>query len=181
MELHTPRLYLRKANPTDDVEIFAYRSDPKTFCYLSLMPQSVAEVREFIAATAQNCNTPGTWYQLAMVLKSEMRVIGDIGIHFLDNPLENKQVEIGYVLHPQYRRNGLAFEALVAVIDFVFISLEKHRIVASIDPENLASIKLIEKLGFRREGFFVESSWFHGQWVDDLRFAILAREWKEKK
>ncbi len=59
-------------------------------------------------------------------------------------------------------------------------SINKHRIIASIDPINIASIKLIERLGFRKEAHFIESLFFHGQWVDDLIYALLEKEWIEK-
>jgi RimJ/RimL family protein N-acetyltransferase len=107
-------------------------------------------------------------------------LIGDIGIHFLETDSENKQVEIGYTLDKEFRGNGYATEALTMIIDYLINSLSKHRIIASIDPLNVDSIKLVERLGFRKEAHFVESLFFHGKWVDDLVYALLAREWKHK-
>jgi len=87
-------------------------------------------------------------------------------------------VEIGYTLDKEFRGKGYATEALKIVIDHLINSLCKHRIIASIDPANLDSIRLVERLGFRKEAHFVESLFFHGKWVDDLVYAILAKEWK---
>ena len=93
---------------------------------------------------------------------------------------ENKQVEIGYTLDRNFRGNGYATEALSVIIDYLFNTLNKHRITASVDPTNAASIKLIERLGFRKEAHFIEGLFFQGKWVDNLVYAMLAREWKKK-
>jgi RimJ/RimL family protein N-acetyltransferase len=105
-------------------------------------------------------------------------VIGDVGIHFLGP--ENNQVEIGYTLDKRYRGHGYMTEALSEIIDYLVHSLNKHRIIASIDPINLDSMRLVERLGFRKEAHFKESLFFHGKWVDDVIYAILAKEWKEE-
>ena len=75
---------------------------------------------------------------------------------------------------------GYAQEALTGVISFLFNDLNKHRITASVDPDNLASIKMVKKLGFRKEAHFKESLNIDGTWVDDVIFAILNREWKAR-
>ena len=63
----------------------------------------------------------------------------------------------------------------------LIFDLKKHRITASIDPRNTSSIRLIERLGFRKEAHFKQSLFFHGEWVDDLIYAMLAEEWKTKR
>jgi len=60
-------------------------------------------------------------------------------------------------------------------------TLKKHRIVTSIDPLNINSIKLVERLGFRKEAHFIESIYSNGKWVDDVVFALLSREWEKTK
>lgn len=178
MEFKTERLYIRPVRIEDKESMFRYRSDLGTNKYLSLIPQSVEDVALFIEKTSPEINVPGTWFQFVIVEQSSNLLIGDIGIHFLDTDLENKQVEIGYTLDKEFRGKGYATEALKIVIDHLINSLCKHRIIASIDPANLDSIRLVERLGFRKEAHFVESLFFHGKWVDDLVYAILAKEWK---
>lgn len=99
----------------------------------------------------------------------------------LDSDSENRQVELGYTLHKDFRGMGYATEALSAIIDHLIFDLKKHRITASIDPRNMSSIRLIERLGFRKEAHFKQSLFFHGEWVDDLIYAMLAEEWKTQK
>jgi RimJ/RimL family protein N-acetyltransferase len=78
-------------------------------------------------------------------------------------------------------KKGYATEALTKIVDYLLNDLNKHRIIASIDPANSDSIRLIERLGFRKEAHFIKSLFFRGEWVDDLIYAILAHEWKNKR
>ena len=178
MNCKTPRLHIRPVSMDDKESIFHYRSDSDTNKYLNLIPNSVDDIAEFIARTHPTFNVPGTWFQVVMIERSTDQLIGDIGIHFLDSDPESKQVEIGYTLNKDFQGKGYATEALTAVIDFLFHTLDKHRIAASIDPNNFSSIRLVERLGFRKEAHFIESLFFHGKWVDDIIYAILAKEWQ---
>lgn len=180
MKLSTERLNIRPACIEDKESIFRYRSDSETNKYLSLIPKTVEDIAAFINKASLEIDVPGTWFQLVITERATDCLIGDVGIHFLDSNSENKQVEIGYTLDKEFRGKGYATEALTEIIDFLINSLKKCRIVASIDPTNLNSIRLIERLGFRKEAHFIESSFFQGRWVDDLIYAILAREWKAK-
>jgi len=180
MKLQTNRLHLRPVNLNDKEAMFVYRSDPETNRFLSLVPQSIDDVADFIGKTSKEFDIVSTWFQLVIIESESNTLIGDIGIHFLETEPENKQVEIGYTLNKSYRGLGFATEALTEVINQLFLTLNKHRIIASIDPTNTASIRLIERLGFRKEAHFVKSLYFQGQWVDDVVYAILAEEWKKQ-
>jgi len=90
---------------------------------------------------------------------------------------DNQQVEIGCTLNKNYQSQGYATEALYKVIDYLFNDLKKHRIIASVDPNNIKSIRLVEGLGFRKEAYFVESLYLNEKWSDDIVFALLRREW----
>ena len=114
-------------------------------------------------------------FQVAIVLVDENRLIGDMGISFTNH--NNMQTEIGCTLHKDYQKKGYATEALKAMVDYLFGTLDKHRIIASVDPRNTASIRLIERLGFRKEAHFKESYYLRGNWVDDMIYAKLKTEW----
>lgn len=181
MKFETNRLHIRPVQAADSHSLFTYRSKPETNRFQGLVPQSVDDLADFIAKTVDKINLPGTWFQLVLIEKASGSLIGDIGIHFLETDAENRQVEIGYTLHQNYRGQGYASEALSRIIDFLVNDLDKHRIIASIDPANTDSIRLMERLGFRKEAHFVKSLFFHGQWVDDLIYATLASEWKSRR
>ncbi|WP_319479243.1 GNAT family protein [uncultured Draconibacterium sp.] len=174
MQLNTKRLVLRPLTINDKHSLLAYRSDAEANKYQGWIPKTLDDVEIFFGKLSAECNVPDTWFQLAVVEKNNNELIGDIGIHFIDE----QQVEIGYTIAKQHQGLGFATEASKAVIDYLFGALKKHRITASIDPENIASVALLEKLGFRKEAHLKESLLINGQWVDDVIYALLAKEWK---
>lgn len=89
--------------------------------------------------------------------------------------------EIGYTFARAYQRSGLATEATRAALDFAFDSLRLNRIIATMDCRNSASIALTERLGMRREGHFIQNSWFKGEWCDEYLYALLRKEWMKQR
>jgi len=180
LHLTSQRLLLRPVQASDAPALFAYRSDAETNQYQGWIPQTLDETTDFIRnRVSPTINQPDTWFQLVIVEQSSNRIIGDVGIHFMDE--ESRQVEIGCTLRKDCHGNGYATEALKVIITYLFEELTKHRVVTSIDPQNLASIALVERLGFRKEAHFRESICINGQWVDDLVYAVLKREWSPTK
>jgi RimJ/RimL family protein N-acetyltransferase len=177
MNLETNRLHLRPLTADDAKEFFAYRSDAETNKFQGWIPQTLDEVEAFIAKTAKQINVPNSWFQYAVIEKKALKLIGDIGLHFLGP--ENKQLELGCTLNKMHQNQGYATEALTRVIDYVFNDLKKHRIMASVDPDNTNSIQLVERIGFRKEAHFVESLYIKGRWADDLIYALLYRDWEK--
>ena len=74
-------------------------------------------------------------------------------------------------------RSELDMVAAIESRDDLFRVMGKHRIYASVDPRNLPSIKLLERIGMRKEALFKKSLWFKGAWADDLIYAVLDEEW----
>jgi len=175
MNLLTERLILRPIQFADTREVFAYRSDSETNKYQGWIPKTMDDVEAFIGKTSQ-INEPGTWFQLVIIEKESGKIAGDLGIHFFD--AENRQVEIGCTLSKTAQHKGYATEAVSKIAEYLFQELKKHRIIASVDPDNKNSIRLMERLGFRKEAHFVESLLINGKWVDDLVYALLERDWK---
>ncbi|PKP10480.1 MAG: GNAT family N-acetyltransferase [Bacteroidetes bacterium HGW-Bacteroidetes-4] len=177
INLKTERLFLRPLTLSDAKEFFAYRSDAETNKYQGWIPQTLDDVEAFMAKTAKQINLPDTWFQCAVIEKKSQKLVGDIGLHFIGP--ENKQLELGCTLDKNHQNQGYATEALARIIDFAFIDLNKHRIMASIDPNNLPSIHLVERLGFRKEAHFVKSLYIKGCWTDDLIYALLYNDWEK--
>lgn len=176
MILKTNRLIIRPVIVDDSLDVFTYRSDRETNRFQGWIPETIEDVRMFIENIAKQIDVPHTWFQFVLVVKLTNMIIGDLGVHFFD--AENRQVEIGCTLNKKFHRKGFATESLKRVIDFLFYDLHKHRIVTSIDPDNESSIRLVERLGFRKEAHFVESLFLNGRWVDDIIYALLERDWK---
>ncbi|WP_286753325.1 MULTISPECIES: GNAT family N-acetyltransferase [Sphingobacterium] len=179
MRIDSERLAIRPIMPEDSRAIFGYRSDKETNKYQGWIPDSLAEVDEFIAKNPNTFNLPESWFQLVMTDKIAKAVIGDIGVHFFG--AEHLQVELGCTIKKEFQQQGYAKEGLKTVIEALFRQYHKHRITTSVAPENKASRQLLTSLGFRQEAHFVKSYFHNGQWEDDVVFAILAEEWKSAK
>ena len=148
--LTTQRLLLKSINTAHAEEIFRYRSDSVTNRYQGWIPKDVDDVLSFITnRTSREINVNGTWFQLVITLNATGEIIGDIGLHFAGSG--NEQAELGCTIGMGHQGNGYATEALTEVISYLFNSLDKQRLIASIDPANVTSIKLFERLGFKPE------------------------------
>ena len=175
LEIISERLTLRPIQIQDAKAVFEYRSNGRVNKYQGWIPQIVADVNDFIIyKVSPQIDLPGTWFQFVIVKNDTHELIGDIGVHFL--PDDDSQVELGCTLNEVHQGKGYATEALREVIRYVFGPLGKRRIIASIDPRNLASVRLFERLGFSREAHFRESLFINGEWVDDLVYALLKHE-----
>jgi len=166
MKLETKRLIIRQVTLDDKSEIFEYRRDKVTNQYQGWIPETIDDVELFIGKISKQINVPGTWFQFVIVEKETQKIVGDLGVHFIDD--ENKQAEIGCTLNKDFQHKGYATESVKKVVDYLFKELNKHRIIASIDPANKNAIRLVERIGFRKEAHFVESLLINGKWVDDL-------------
>jgi RimJ/RimL family protein N-acetyltransferase len=176
--LETPRLILRPFEDRDAVIFAAYRSDPEVAHYQGWeAPYSLEQAEEFVSEMNNRApGVPGEWFQVAIARKEDGLFIGDCVFKRLAD--EPRVAEIGYTLARGYQRQGYASEAIHALLDYLFGSFGLHRVLANCDPKNAASIRLLEKLGFRHEGCFIESLWLKGEWVDEDWYAILEREWQ---
>jgi putative acetyltransferase len=177
--IDTERLILDTLVPADTPALFAYRSHPDVSRYQNFAPHDQADAARFIADVAATpFDTPGTWFQFAIRTRHAHELIGDIGVHFFE---DGHQAEIGFTLAPGRQDRGFATEAVSAVVEYLFTTLGKHRIIASVDPDNQPSIRLVRRLGLRQEGHCRQSLWFKGAWADELLFAILASEWAQQR
>ena len=172
--IRTERLTIKPITLADASAMFEYRTKEKIFLFQTFKPGTLHEIEDFIRNSTTGFNEEGRWFQLGIFHNSTM--IGDIGIHFIGP--ENSQCEIGYTIHPVYQKKGYGKESVIGVVNYLFKVLQKHRITASTDPQNAASIALLESLGFRKEGLFKKSLFINGNWEDDLIYAILAEEWE---
>jgi aminoglycoside 6'-N-acetyltransferase len=176
-QLRTPRLCLRRFRESDVDAFVRYRSDPAVARYQSWdAPYPVEQARRFVVtmATAQ-ADLPGEWLQIAVALALDGSLVGDCA--FAPQAHEARTVEIGFTIAAEHQGRGYAREAVSLLLRHLFEQLGKHRVVASCDPRNAPSVKVLEAVGMRREGHTVESTWSKGEWTDDLLFATLRRDW----
>lgn len=168
MIIRTPRLTLRPARPDDLEAIHAVLSDPRAVRWWSTPPhETVAQTRDWLDAMIA-----GTDAGLDFVVEFEGRAVGKAG--FFAPP------DVGYILHPDVWGRGLATEAVAAVLGRLFEATDHPAATADVDPENAASIRLLEKLGFVRTGF-AERTWnVGGEWKDSFFYALSREVWRAR-
>ena len=173
MELLTPRLRLREFRTEDFATTHAYGSDLEVTRHTLFGPNTDADTRGFIAAmVAAQAAVPRVDYTFAIELKDGGAHAGAIGF-----TVDKAEATLGYVLHKPYWGQGYMTEAARAMISFAFGELKLHRVYATCDVANPASFRVMEKVGMRREGLSLKSSWMKNRWRDTLHYAILASEW----
>ena len=176
VNLETARLILRHFTDVDLVPFMAYRNDPDVARYQGWEGISEPEACSFIEEQKLvQPGVPGQWFQIAIEFKETGTLAGDCALKI--NEHDERQAEIGYTLARAYQGKGIAAEAVSRVLDYAFRTLELHRVIAITDCENAASIALLERLGLRREGHFIQNVWFKGRWADEYLYAVLQHEW----
>lgn len=174
--LETERLRLRHFLEADLPAFVAYRNDPEIARYQGWEGISEAEAWAFIVEQrVAQPGVPGEGFQIAIELKETGTLIGDC--FFKVNAHDKRQAEIGYTLARAYHGKGYATEAVTCWLNYAFQAFHLHRVIAIADCENHASYALMERLGMRREGHFIQNAWFKGHWCDEYLYAILREEW----
>ncbi|MFD0959651.1 GNAT family N-acetyltransferase [Paenibacillus chungangensis] len=172
--IYTERLTLRQLRPEDSMHLFHYFSrDEVTEFYDLESFTSIKQATDLIDSWNKRYETE-QGIRWAISLKNEERVIGTCGYH--NWAKEHSKAEIGYELTPEYWRQGIMTEAIAAILQYGFQSLQLNRIEAFIDPANISSRKLLLKAGLAEEGLLRDCFFEKGQFVDAVIFSILRRE-----
>ena len=170
--LHTSRLTLRQMLSTDAPEILALRSNHQAMRFIGKEKlTSIQEAHDFINLInhAWQYNHGLTW---AVCLQQTNKLIGHLGFWRLIP--EHHRAEIGYMLHPDFWGKNMMSEALEAAMTYGLQVLNLHSIEANADPENAGSIRLLEKHGFVREGYFRESYLVGNEFKDTASYSFLS-------
>ncbi|GAA2998403.1 GNAT family N-acetyltransferase [Actinokineospora diospyrosa] len=173
MPLIAERLVLRPFEPDDAGALAAYRSDPEIARYQAWeTPLSLERAAEKAAEYAGDDPEAAGWFQYAISLDGAL--IGDLGVNLHENRL---QAEIGFTIAGPSQGRGYGTEAVARVLRHLFVDRGLHRVSAECDPRNEASARLLERVGFQREGLRRANTWLRGEWTDDLLFGLLASDY----
>jgi RimJ/RimL family protein N-acetyltransferase len=133
--------------------------------------------RDFIASQTNNLRIiPGEWSQFGIENISSGQLVGDCAIYLQMS--DSRIAEIGITISHLHQRMGYAKEAMTGIISFLFREKGIHRIVETVDAENIASIQMLKSISFREEAHFIESVFFKGKWGSEYQFALLKNEWE---
>jgi RimJ/RimL family protein N-acetyltransferase len=177
--LRTPRLTLRPYRAEDLDDLYAIQSREDVTRYLYWSPRNRAEVWEDLEKKARQSaiEQEGETLTLAAELTETGRVVGSVVLIWLSR--QHRQGELGFVFHPEQHGKGLAGEAARVVLGLGFDDLGLHRIIGRCDGRNVASARLMERLGMRQEAHLVQNEVVKGEWCDELVYAMLAEEWRK--
>ena len=173
--LATERLHLRGLTEPDIPALFAIFSDPAVMRYWSFAPLTdLAAVTRLLDGMTANA-ARGDMLPWGVERLDQPGIIGTVTLR--DISLSNERAEVGFSLASACHGRGLAAEAVAAVLRYAFGPLALYRIEADVDPRNAASLRLLERLGFQREGL-LRSRWFvGGERCDSVMLGLHRDEW----
>lgn len=185
--IRTERLDLRPITLDDSDDIWQYQQLPEVLRYIPWPERDRDEAHAHTVRRAgmRGLEADGDAFDFAISLRGEpttrggadavgARIVGDVMLRVAS--VAHGQLEIGWVVHPDFQGRGIAAEAATAVLGVAFETLRAHRVVAHLDVRNEASARLCERLGMRREALLIEDQYDDG-WQDSLAYALLHREW----
>ena len=175
-ELRSARLRLREVRTDDAPALFAIHSDPQVMRYWSYPAWTQAAQAEQKVADIQRQRRELDILVWTIADAGTDRLIGTSAVFAID--LAQGRAEIGYSLHRDWHGRGLASETLRLILRYLFDELGLRRIEADADPRNAASCRLLEKLGFVREGLLRERWHVNGELSDSLIYGLLRSEFR---
>jgi RimJ/RimL family protein N-acetyltransferase len=176
--LTTTRLRLRPFTHGDAAPLFRVFSDEQVVRFWSNGAWTEIAQAEKMIEEAMLAYREGGLCRYAIVLVETGELIGICNLRgFFE---QNRRCELGYALGSAHWGHGYACEALEALLGHAFSALDMNRIEADIDPRNDASARLLERLGFRKEGTMPERWFVHGEFADTAFYGLLKRYWDEQ-
>ena len=173
--IDTPRLTLRALIPLDSEALFSIFSDPDVMRYWNTPPwTSVVDAEKFIAEH-RSAMLSDEWITLGIYSNDDGTLLGKCMLFHYDR--ESRRAEIGFGIARSAWGKGYIQEAASALIDYAINTMQLRRIEAEIDPENIASGKTLERLGFVQEGLLRQRWQINGVVSDSALYGLLAKHW----
>jgi ribosomal-protein-alanine N-acetyltransferase len=180
LNIQTTRLNIRHLELSDLSDFHIYRSNPEVTKYQGFDVMTIEQAENFIKENSdKHFGKAGEWVQYGIENSETKRLIGDCAIKL--DQYDRRIVEIGITISHLEQKKGFAKEVLLGILTFLFGTKEIHRVVEIVDAENIASINLLKSTGFKQEGHFVENIFFKGKWGSEFQYAMLKREWDDRK
>ena len=173
-QIETNNLVLREMELSDAEAIFKIYADNDVTKYIDLETATDLAQAKFLVNRRVELFRSGQRIRWGIARKDDNIIIGSCG--FTQWNKNSHRAEIGYELAKKHWRKGIMTEALETVIYFGFQRMELNRIEALVMLENIASMTLLEKLGFQEEGIFREYGYWKGKFHDLKMFSILKRD-----
>jgi RimJ/RimL family protein N-acetyltransferase len=171
-------LLLREFVESDWSGVHEYARLPQVVRYMPWGPNTEEQTRQVVERYIKSQQEdPRLKWEFAVTLSQTGRVIGACG---LTVNTANRCASIGYVYNPDVWGQGYATEAAGAILDLGFRHLDLHRVIGTCNTNNVASARVLEKCGMRREGHLIQDCLEKGRWRDSYLYAMLQSDWKER-
>ena len=178
LPIRTARLNLREFVQSDLRAVYAYSSDPRVTRYLFFGPRDEDSTAEYLEGLlASQRARPRTRFELAVEENESGRVVGACDLSYI----ERNVVDLGYMLGIDVWGNGLATEIALALIDAAFFDLRADRVISTVDVNNGASIRVLEKIGMRWEAVFRKHRRAKNRWWDCHLFVLPREVWEASR
>ncbi len=175
--LSNKEIYLRAAKSTDFPAIKEYRQDIDNARYIR-PPEDDEQTLKIVEQLSKPWKfVQGYWNGLVICLTGDDTVIGEVAFRIED--WQNQRAEIGYRISKTVAGKGITTKAAYLLIDYLFSEIGIFKAVAKCDPRNIASYKVMEKLGFEREAFFKKHYLMGDEWTDQYDYGLLAENWNK--
>jgi RimJ/RimL family protein N-acetyltransferase len=177
LPLETARLTLRRFRKEDAEEILALYGNPDVVRYLYGEPLDRPGLPEALERRLRPpmLSAAGDVLELAAELRTTGQFVG--AMTFFHRGDEHQRGEIGYTISPAFAGRGLAQEGAAALLGIGFDLLGLHRVEGQCDARNLASARVMERVGMRREAHLRDHEFVKGEWTDTVIYSMLAAEW----
>ncbi|HKU80822.1 MAG TPA: GNAT family N-acetyltransferase [Candidatus Tumulicola sp.] len=173
--IETQRLLLREFTAADEANVHEYGSDPVVSRYDSWGPNTPDDTHQVLSKWIEQQQTwPRDEINVAVELRATGKQIGGLRLHILNG--EHGIAEFGYALNREFWGQGFATEAARVLIDKAFSVHKLHRLIATCDTRNVASARVMKKLGMRREAHFRQDVFQKGEWRDSYLYSILEQD-----
>ena len=172
--LGSDRIALRQLGGEDVPALRLIFGDPEHLKYWSHGPLSDLEAARTYLDGISSGWRDRTLFQWGIEERGSRQVVGTVTLAGWDPG--NRRAEIGFILHPSRLGRGLATEAVRTALRFAFGPMNLHRVEADVDPDNAGSLRLLERLGFQREGYLRDRWFTFGTWKDTVLLGLLAED-----
>jgi len=174
--LETERLVLRDFSYSDTHDLFLIRSNPRIMEFMdSHLHQSLTDSREMIAQMLGSF-LDETGINWAIENKYNGKMIGYIGYWRLMKP--SVRAELGYALKTHVWGKGYMKEALWEILNFGFEQFGLHSVEANVNPDNIASARMLKSLGFKKEAHYKENYFFDDRFIDSIIYSLLETDFQ---
>ena len=175
--LDTERLVLREIVHADAPALYEVHGDPDSMRWFGTDPlpneEAAVQLVDLFASWRTQANPGVRW---GLQLRGQGTLIGTCGLFGWHRSW--RKCTLGYELHPQARGHGYMHEALRTVLSWGFANMDLNRVEAQVHPENAASLRSVERLGFQREGLLRQVGFWGGRFHDLYQYGLLRDEWR---